>query len=258
MSSVVLNYHRTEGEPRREDIHVIADDELDAQLAVVADSGLQVRPPASLLNHDALGRSAHAIVITFDDGSSSDLRNAHKLAARGYAAAFFVSTAHIGDAGYMGWPELRELRSLGMLVGSHAHTHVPMTRWSAQEATNELTRSRAILADHLGEEITHLAWPGGVYTKALQELAVEAGYRALWTTQWGVFDELEPRSALAIRRNNVVQGMTPAAFQALITGRSGARRRAAHNGLELLKRSLGERAYQRLRALAMRVGGLAR
>ena len=63
------------------------------------------------------------LMLTFDDGGKSGLYAAEALTRLGWPAHFFVVTSRIGGRTFLGADELRTLRSLGHLVGTHSHTH---------------------------------------------------------------------------------------------------------------------------------------
>lgn len=250
MAWVVLNFHRTEPAPAPGQLHTVADAEFDAHLESIAQSRLPVASARDLLapTRDAAARS---VILTFDDASASDLRNAHKLAARGWKAVFFVPTALVGSPGHLSWHEVRELDALGMEIGSHSHQHRPLTDVNLETAEAELKQSRVLLEQNLGKPVDLLAWPGGRYNRQLQALALGIGFRALWTTRWGSQRGNSAAALSSIRRNNVVQHAPRAHFEAVLAGRNEYRRRAANSAMELMKATLSETTYHRLRALVV-------
>ncbi|HET8598667.1 MAG TPA: polysaccharide deacetylase family protein [Castellaniella sp.] len=165
---------------------------------------------------------ARSVLITFDDGYLDNYVHAWPLLREfGFHAAIFLVTGWIGDgparpwagqgagvlpatpdharcmervaAGEAGeialrWSEIEQMRQGGVCeFHSHTHTH---TRWDKQDAgrknahmRDELDRSRACLAERLGEASDHLCWPQGYFDADYVGIAREAGFRHLYTTR---------------------------------------------------------------------------
>ncbi|HKB39778.1 MAG TPA: polysaccharide deacetylase family protein, partial [Gemmataceae bacterium] len=84
-----------------------------------------------------------------------------------------------GERLFMSWAEVREMRSLGMDIGSHTHTHRLLAHLDRAEQMEELGRSKEILEGVLGDRVTSVAYPVGsraAYTQETCELAEAAGY----------------------------------------------------------------------------------
>jgi len=244
---LLLNYHGTSTVAAGEDIHTLRQEVFDSQMQAIADSGLQVMHFSDLVS-GRTPRTDPGLVITFDDGLSSDLTNARQLAARGWSAVFFMPTARIGRLGHLNWDQVRELVSLGMTIGSHSHDHVMMSHMPSDEAQRQLERSRQLLHDELGIDAQLLAFPGGGHTPALVALARQMGFRYLFGTRWGLYRD--PAHEV-LCRNNVVTTMDLSYFDALIRLRNLGRRRLAFSAVHLLKQSLGESGYGQLRAWSL-------
>src|SRR5580698_694878 len=61
-----------------------------------------------------------SVIITFDDGEMNNFQDALPvLNDYGWKAYFFIIIKLIGNDGYMGWKEHKELHRTGMVVGSH-------------------------------------------------------------------------------------------------------------------------------------------
>ena len=118
------------------------------------------------------------IILTFDDGYS-DLYTAAYPVLRRYMfpATAFVPSSYPGTPGYVTWAQLREMTRSGLLfVGAHGVTHRDLTTLALDQATYELTRSKAEIEDQLGQPVNLFAFPNGHSTGALQTRARNAGY----------------------------------------------------------------------------------
>lgn len=122
------------------------------------------------------------------------------------------------DAGALGWLEAlvgRQPTVQGPAVAVRPRGEPPGAFY--QEVVEDLRRSRAVLARHLGIWPEALAWPYGAYTSQAVRAAREAGFRLLFTTRHGLSG---PGSAQAIPRVTVFPGISLARFRIMLeTGR---------------------------------------
>jgi peptidoglycan-N-acetylglucosamine deacetylase len=121
------------------------------------------------------------VTASFDDGHPLDLKVAEKLAARGLKATFYVALNH-PKGPEISTEDLRRLRGLGMEIGSHTFTHRMLTGRPRGEVVDELTRSRKALEDLLGEPVSSLSYPEGLFTPMIRSTVAECGYRLARTT----------------------------------------------------------------------------
>lgn len=147
---------------------------------------------AALLSDGPLPEKA--VVLTFDDGWSSQLAAARAVAARNMTATFFV----LPGRSALGPEALRELRSMGHEIGSHSMTHRAMTKLDDGAIRWEAAESRARLETWLGTPVQFFAYPGGDWNGRVAAIVSSTGYTGalaawggtLWTrdTRWA-----EPR-----------------------------------------------------------------
>lgn len=145
-----------------------------------------------------LAPTQRGVMITFDDGYASLLRDALPVLQRHSATAcVFVITSKMGDgpprtgaalrdcedAAYLRWSELELLLTSGCVeVHSHTHEHRPWRRIAnLQERLdtlhNDLCRSRHLLNSRLGLTSDHLAWPWGDFDTHYLDTGRDAGFR---------------------------------------------------------------------------------
>lgn len=133
------------------------------------------------LDEDSGGRH---LLLTFDDGGQSALHAAEELSRRGWVGHFFVVTERMGTRGFLSPREVRELRSMGHVIGSHSHTHPNIFREQSEgRMLTEWRVSADILADVLGESILTAAVPGGHISPTVTRSASMAGFRNLFTCE---------------------------------------------------------------------------
>lgn len=79
------------------------------------------------------------------------------------------------------WPMLSEMCRNGFTIGSHTKSHVSLPMESAETIADELEGSKRTLEHHLGQPVTHFAYPGGQFTSAIVEAVRRAGYEFAYT-----------------------------------------------------------------------------
>lgn len=184
-------------------------------------------------------------IVTFDDGSASDLDiAAPELLRHGFRATFFVTTGVLGSPGYLTASRVRELCELGFEIGSHGVTHKYLTDLSLAEARSELMQSRLALEDITGRPVQHVSAPGGRWNARVARLAHEAGYITLATSDIGLNDI----TATTLRRLAVTRLTSLTQYRDMCSGHdlTGAILRSA--GLRVLKRLLGNARYESMRS----------
>ncbi|HET9386729.1 MAG TPA: polysaccharide deacetylase family protein [Gemmatimonadales bacterium] len=127
---------------------------------------------------------ARHLLLTFDDGGASAMYVAEELARRQWKAHFFIITGRIGERTFLKPDEIRAIRSMGHLVGTHSHTHPDIFRNLPRELmATEWRVSRAILEGLLGEPCCAASVPGGDISRVVLESVAESGMRYVFTSE---------------------------------------------------------------------------
>jgi len=172
----------------------------DEQLGLLRQHGYHALSLDRWREHMATGRPlpGRPVLITFDDGYQNVLTEAWPILERhGMTASVFVVADAIGDrAGWdahygpaaplMSWDEIHWLQDRGIEFGAHGATHRPFTALTTAELTNELTRSRLLLEQGLGEAVTALAYPYGEHDEVVIRVAQSCGFDCAFTTRNGI------------------------------------------------------------------------
>ncbi len=180
------------------------------------------------------------IVFSFDDGNASDRELALPLLkANGLKAIFFIITGQLGRPGFLSAAGVRELQAAGMEIGSHTHSHRPLSQLPPGQVEEELRRSRTVLEDLLSVRIAKLSLPFGRYDRPALAAARRAGYDYIYSSIPGLNPAPLPATGL-IKRNAVISRTGAAGIAALLAP-SPATRAAWRLGYEakgLLRRFL--------------------
>jgi len=139
------------------------------------------------------------VLITFDDGFQGAIDHAVPvLRAQEFTAVFYLVTGLMGKTSRWMLPELglelplitwdsaRALAAAGFQCGTHTVTHPRLASLEPARCRAELVDARRRLEDELGRPAVHLAYPFGSYDKAVQAVAVEAGYLTACSTRPGL------------------------------------------------------------------------
>ena len=191
--------------------HAIDARSFTGQLDAIVGGGLH---PISLAAMDQPGAPQHPMVITFDDGHSSDyLIAAPELTCRGLTAVFFITASFLGRPGYVRREQVRELRAGSFEIGSHGLTHKRLTEVGPAELWREVLDSKYRLEDIIGEEVSSFALPSGSYNDGVLQALWAAGYRRIMTSDFG----RARRSDSVMHRMGVMAETAAREFQRFLT-----------------------------------------
>jgi peptidoglycan/xylan/chitin deacetylase (PgdA/CDA1 family) len=188
------------------------------------------------------------VEITFDDGHASQFDTAAVLEQFGRRGIYFVTVGWMGQrAGYLNWPQLRELTARGHRVEAHGWHHKFLTQCTPQELDAELRQARETLEDRLQRPVEALSAPGGRWSARVAEACAQAGYRTLFLSDpWmkpGLRHGIELQGRYMVRRTLDGPGL-----ERLLTMPAAKRRwhSLKYRAKEGLRCALGDARYQRL------------
>lgn len=162
----------------------------EEQLKWLKDNGYTVIPLKQLVSY-LEGKTpsipTKSVVITADDGKESVYKYMYPLAKKyNIPVTLFIYPSAISNASYaMTWDQLREMQKSGLVdIQGHTYWH-PNFKQDKKKMTNadwqkdldtQLVKSKKVLEEKMGTQITLLAWPFGIYTPELEQAAKNAGY----------------------------------------------------------------------------------
>ncbi len=170
--------------------------DLDGALRRISEAGYRFCTPEQYANSE--GRCA---LITFDDNFRSWLDVLPILSERRVTATFYVNTmplrdiaeayeidhyydriAHSGTRLPLSSDELNRISDFGHTIGSHGHAHLDLGSIPYAAAVGDIHRSKQLLGEMLGLDITDFAFPFGFrrnFSKDLREACLSMGFRTV-------------------------------------------------------------------------------
>lgn len=229
--------------------YVVAESDFRAHLDAIHAAelhGVSVGEALNNFQRDMYG----CVALTFDDGCETDLLTAAPmLRDAGFNATFFIVAGFVGKAGFLNKNQLRELHNSGFEIGSHSMTHRHLSDLTDGELREELRASKDRLQQLIGTPIAHLSCPNGRWSPRVAQFAQEAGYRAICTSRIDRNSSGTDVSNLA--RLAIMRDTSADEFADSVNGSALLRHQRKAAVLEVAKRTLGNRFYDKLRSLIL-------
>ena len=134
----------------------------------------------------------NTIGISVDDADRSFLTTAWpKFKEKNLPVTLFVNTSTIvkNNKNYLNWDEIRILKSEGVTIGSHSHSHYHMPDLSIEEIKNEIEISNKIFLKELGLVPTLFAYPYGEADETIFELLKDYKFKVSFGQHSGAINE---------------------------------------------------------------------
>lgn len=127
------------------------------------------------------------VAITFDDGLYNNYENAYPVLKKyGIPATMFVIIKKIGDPGYLGWKEIKEMADSGVVtIGSHTVSHLWLPAMGSKQLAYELQASKETLGKGVGKEVGIMCYPIGAHDERVERFTKNAGYACAVATNPG-------------------------------------------------------------------------
>jgi len=142
---------------------------------------------------------ARTIAVTFDDGFENNYTSAYPILKKyNIPATIFIIVNRVGSPGFMGWEEIAEMLSSGLVaIGSHTKVHFWLLGSDPRFLKDEVAGSKKILEEKLGKRVNAFCYPMGSFDEGSKKAVEDAGYLcAVSTNPSGV----SPDDIYAIRR----------------------------------------------------------
>ncbi len=202
-------------------------------LNLLCDHGWTTRTVTELGRAPAGSLLPRTVGITFDDGFENNFDAVEALQERGMTATWFIVTEAMGQLPHWedsGRPKsrildessLRSMQAAGMEIGSHSVNHCRLPTLTDCQLALELSESKSLLEDVLGQTVESFAYPYGAWDDRCEAAVSRAGYRFACTTRTG--PALKDKHPLRFRRLAVFNRDSAAALArklALMTNDGG-------------------------------------
>lgn len=180
------------------------------------------------VEYSPAGQRPH-VAITFDDGYLSVAEEAWPaLRERGWPATLYVVAKALLDPRPFEWDSgvangrarlvdsalVKDLAADGMAIGSHSCTHRYLPGLLLDEVRSEVTDSRRIIEDVIGQEVRSFSYPMGGWNAALRDTVRDAGYSTAVTCERG--RNVPGANPLALRRHIIEP--RPVSFARMVDG----------------------------------------
>jgi peptidoglycan/xylan/chitin deacetylase (PgdA/CDA1 family) len=163
-------------------------------------------------------RQASFRTVTFDYGDTSAVEVAQPvLAGLGIPACLYLVTDYVAKGHTyrdtsprpaLSWKQIEAWLAAGHELGSHSHTHAPLSRCHPSRVEQELVLSKQIIENHAGVAPRHFSFPWGQWSAAVCAIAGTLGlYETLATIDRGA-NRAGP-APLLLRRDVVDPGWSP-------------------------------------------------
>lgn len=222
----VLMYHHINN--HKGDMITVTPEIFEKQMRYLHKSGYKTLTTWELLsyiNGDLLLKEK-AVLITFDDGWLDNYIYAYPILKKyGINAAIFIVAnwideasekkpsdhehiptheesvllikQHQGSKVVLNWDLIREMENSGLVeFYSHTQNHLKCHHLSENDLVTELTVSKRAIEEKLGRKCDFLSWPMGRYNDLTVRIASEIGYKALFTTERGIVNEISDPFAI--------------------------------------------------------------
>jgi len=178
---IALNYHKVDGAGGT-DIYTVDPAAFALHLKEIREQGKHI-----VATDEVLGASVDEgmVMLHFDDGTEDHAQHVFPLLeANGAKGVFFVSTAKIGQPGYLTITQVRELAVAGHAIECHGHSHRRMDRMKPEQLDDELATSIALIREWTGRSPRVLAPPGGFINRQVIEAGRSHGLGTVRTMRW--------------------------------------------------------------------------
>jgi peptidoglycan/xylan/chitin deacetylase (PgdA/CDA1 family) len=152
---------------------------------------------------DRIALPAKPIVVSFDDGYGSQVRNAMPILRRfGWPGVLNLEVKNLSIAGGITKAQVRRLIAAGWEIDAHTINHLDLTTLDAAALNHEVGGSRQALRRDFHVPVDNFAYPAGRFNAAAEAAVRAAGFHAAVTTELGLAHMDADRAALPRIRVN--------------------------------------------------------
>ncbi|PZR77128.1 MAG: hypothetical protein DLM73_00435 [Chthoniobacterales bacterium] len=251
---VIFGYHRFVNNVKRPDTE-ITPQAFEAQMQELKNKGIAVIPMQDFLawRRGEKAIPAKSAIITFDDGWKSQHEVAWPIMKKfNYPFTLFIYTegikpGHFSGGESMSWDQLAEMRDAGVDIQGHTATHsdlrkpydkVAKKKLNPQEyeewLQKEVVGSKEMIEQKLGVKVNCFAVPYGFHNDHIRDVAMKAGYEALFTVYGQPITMRTPLSSVGryLMENNKPKTFTDAVAAIATTAAGPSVAEVSSSGLQ--------------------------
>ena len=198
----ILMYHSI-GTKVKNDIYSIYS--IDAGLFESQMKHLHSNHFCNLTSIKNFGLNKNSISITFDDGFADVLYKASPILSKlNIPFTVFVPPKLILEKNeYLSISELKELSKLDICtIGAHGYSHEPLTKFSLDDVSKEISYSKSWLEDATGDEIKYMSYPHGAVNNYIKNEVKKFDFISASSSKPGV--NLAKLDMLELRRTAIL------------------------------------------------------
>ncbi len=184
----ILTYHHVGIPSGKWRLNTVSERSFEYQMDFIQRHGFQVISFDDLVQGILKGQlfNRNTVVIQFDDGNEDNYKYAFPvLKLHGFPATEFLVSDWMGKFGCLTWDEVKEMEKYNITAGAHTRHHAYLPSLDLDHAWDEIAGSKKIIEEHLGHQVDYFSYPTGGFTRDLEGLVKEAGYKGAVTTNRG-------------------------------------------------------------------------
>jgi peptidoglycan/xylan/chitin deacetylase (PgdA/CDA1 family) len=165
--------------------------------------------------HGGAALPAHPVVLSFDDGYTSQYRRAAvALRARGWPGVLNLQVGRLGRPGGLSRRQVRRMIKDGWELDAHSVTHPDLTKVGPGRLASEVAGSRRTIRSAFGVDASFFAYPYGRHDAKVRRAVRAAGFLGATTVHRGLASPR--RDPFALDRITVAGQTSPRALLAAL------------------------------------------
>ena len=163
-----------------------------------------------------ISKKTGQVKIQFDDGFKGVYDCVGFIKKHKIPIEIFIVTNWIGNEGYLSEKEIKELQASNLIrFSSHTHTHQKLGEINEDEIREELSKSKKLLEDVIGEEVKSLCFPKGSFSNCVIQISEELGYKEQYSSLPGSSHNFFQGSVI---RRNLLQFASVSEVKSVLKG----------------------------------------
>lgn len=175
----IRNWQTTDSKFAR--TYIMPTEKFTTQMKLLADNGYHTITPDELINYlnNNTSLPSNPILITFDDGTASQIVNAVPVLNQyHFKAVFFIMTVSLNHSIYMSTAQVKQLSTAGFTIGAHTWDHHNVTGYKNNDWKIQLENPKNLLEKIIGKPVEYFAYPNGIWNETAIAQLRSFGYKA--------------------------------------------------------------------------------